>query len=436
MKMKRIAATGVALMMSATMLTACGGQTQSSSQASATASGAQSEQSTEQTTINVAFWDATTNYAESNAFEAFEKANPNIKINLIDVPSTDYETKLNTMLNGGADLDVYFVKQYNHLKDYYDKGQALDLTPYIERDGIDLTEYNSTADPFMLDGKQYALPLRTDFHVLYYNKDLFDAKGKEYPTNDMTWAEFEALAGEMTDETNYGAYIHTWQSIIWNLAFQDGKHILSDYETGYDYAKPGYDMVVRMQEAGQIQDYGQLKSGNIHYSGAFINGNVAMMPMGTWFITTLRERSETGEVDFDWGVVMLPHPEGVEAGYTLGSSTPLAINTASKNPDAAWEFVKFMTGEEGAVALAEYGAIPARADAATIEKLAQLDGMPEGLIDALQFKNIAVDRPVQAEHLAEIDQIMGEQHSMIMLGECTVDEGLAEITRQVKEIFE
>ena len=143
----------------------------------------------------------------------------------------------------------------------------------------------------------------------------------------------------------------------------------------------------------------------------------------------------SGEANMKWGIATLPHPEGVEAGYTIGASTPLAINAKTKAPDAAWRFVEFMTGKEGADIYAKSGYIPAFSDENTIKTVASNEGMPEGAEEALQVKNIVPDRPIK-DHVSEVDQILGEQHSMIMLGESTVDEGLAEIAKQVKEVLE
>ena len=59
--------------------------------------------------------------------------------------------------------------------------------------------------------------------------------------------------------------------------------------------------------------------------------------------------------------------------------------------------------------------------------------MPEGVSEALTVKNISFDRPM-ADKVAEIDRMMGEEHSMIMLGEVSIDEGLATMAERSKEI--
>ena len=390
-------------------------------------------------TIKVSTWDATVNAGDTNIIAAFEAAHPNIKVELMDIPSADYTTKLSVMLNGGSELDAFWIKDADTTKELANKGQLADLTEYIERDGVDLSAYNGLAENFNFDGKQYAMPIRTDYYVMFYNKDIFDEAGVEYPSNDWTWTDFENMAAELTSGEGankiYGAYLHTWQACVESWGIQDGKHTIMDYSTGYDFFKPYYEMALRMQDAGSIQDYGELKSGNIHYSGPFPQGTVAMLPMGTYFMATMIEKVSSGESTVNWGVATLPHPDDVEAGWTVGSTTPMAVNAASEKQEAAWEFVKFATGEGGAAEYAKVGYIPALSSDSTFETLAAVEGMPEGVAEALQTKNIALDRPI-ADKVADVNQMLGEEHSLIMLGELSVDDGLAEMAERAAEILE
>ena len=71
------------------------------------------------------------------------------------------------------------------------RGLVADLTPYIERDSFDLTDFEeSVLDIYEVDGKVMGLPILTTGSFVFYNKDWFDAAGVEYPpTNwdDPTW---------------------------------------------------------------------------------------------------------------------------------------------------------------------------------------------------------------------------------------------------------
>ena len=71
------------------------------------------------------------------------------------------------------------------------------------------------------------MPFRSDFWVLYYNKDLFDKAGVEYPSNDLTMEDYDALARKMTsgsgDTKVYGCHYHTWRSAASLFSILDGK---------------------------------------------------------------------------------------------------------------------------------------------------------------------------------------------------------------------
>lgn len=117
----------------------------------------------------------------------------------------------------------------------------------------------------------------------------------------------------------------------------------------YSFLKPYYEQALRMQDEGVVQSYANLKTGSIHYISVFEQQQCAMLPMGSWFIGTLIQDKEAGKYDFNWGVTTIPHPADTQAGATVGSTTPVAINAKTDVPDLAWEYVKFVTGEEGAM---------------------------------------------------------------------------------------
>lgn len=308
--------------------------------------------------------------------------------------------------------------------------------PLVTRDSVDLGVYNGVTDGFTFDGKLAALPNGVDYYVMYYNKDIFDAANEPYPSNDMTWTEFEETAKRLTSgegsTKKYGALLHTWQACVQNWAVQDGKHSIMD--TDYSFFKPYYEMALRMQNDDKtIPDYGTLKTGNIHYSSPFLKGDIAMMPMGSWFMSSIITKKAAGESDINWGVATLPHGEGVPAGSVVGANSPMCMNSASKNKDAAWEFIKFACGIEGVKLNAAVGKMPAIVTDETLGILTSLEGMPEGLNEALKYTNFVLDRPI-ADKVSDIDKMLGEEHSLIMLGEASIDDGLAHMSERSVEI--
>lgn len=385
-------------------------------------------------TLTFPVWDLASNPYLNDIVDGFEESHPDIKINVVDVASSEYSNKLSVMLNGGSACDIVYIKDGDSTPSYAEKGQLEDLTPYIEKDGLDTSKYVSY-DEFNLDGKQTALPFKTDYYVLYYNKDIFDAANVEYPSNDMTWSEWEELCSKLTSGEGankiYGGYLHTWQACVENWAVQDGKNTILGPD--YSFMKPAYEMALRMQDAGTIMDYSTLKTSNIAYASPFQQGTVATLPMGTWFSSMMIAKKDAGETDVNWGIATLPHPDGVPAGSTVGSTTPMGINANSEYKDEAWEFIKYACGEEGANSLIARGQMPAYQDENTLNDLAALEGMPEGSAEAMKTTSIVLDRPIDSAS-AEVNQMLSEEHSLIMIKEKPIDDVLKEMSDRSKEI--
>ena len=391
----------------------------------------------EEVTLKWSVWDISLTTYYEPLIEAFEAAHPGVTVEMVDLGSSDYQTVLATELTGsGSDFDVVCVKDVPGYTTLVNKGVLEPLDDLIAQDGIDLSMYGGITDQVKVNDKLYELPFRSDFWVLFYNKDIFDAAGVEYPSNDMTFEEYDALARSLTNtepgQEVYGAHYHTWRSAVQLFGILDGKN--SIVGGNYDFTKPYYEMVLKEQQDGVCQDYATLKTSSLHYSGAFSQGNVAMMNMGSWFIPTLIEKINAGEYTecTNWGIAKYPHAEGVEPGSTLATITSLAIPTSAPHKDLAWEFVKFVTGEEGAEIIASTGSIPATMNDDIAAMVASVEGFPadETSKEALQTANLYLEMPVH-EKSSEIETILNEAHDGIMTESITIDEGIAQMNEKV-----
>lgn len=394
------------------------------------------------TTLTWAVWDyATTPYYDA-LINAYEAQHPDVNVEVIDLGSADYQTALQIQLSGGgSEFDVVAVKDIPGYNNLVKAGLLQNLAPMVEADGIDTSAYGGIVEQVTLDdGTYYELPFRSDFWVIFYNKDLFDAAGVAYPDNDMTFEEYDAIARQMTSGSGaqkvYGAHYHTWRSAIQLFGILDGQHQITD-GGDYSYLKPYYEMALSQQADGIVQDYATLKTSNIHYSGVFYNESVAMMNMGSWYIASLIAANESGQSDADnWGIVKYPHAEGVEPGTTLGTITALAIPASTKQTEAAWDFVKFVCGEEGAKVLAGTGNFPAMSTEAIQDIIASTPGFPqdEQSKDALEVSQLYLEMPLH-DKAAEIEVVLNEYHDQIMTGNMSIDDGLAEMGRRVDQIL-
>ena len=334
-------------------------------------------------------------------------------------------------------MDVVFTKEVASLAGLIQKGQVLSLDDYIQKANIDESYYGGMLNELALDGKVYAMPFKKDCTILYYNKDLFDKAGVEYPKDGMTLTDYRELAAKMTSgegaEKVYGAHLHTWPRSLQNFARKTDDFQIAEKPVANlaDY----YDIFLKMQnEDKSIMDYGTLKAGNIHYSGVFYNQQCAMVTMGTWFVNNLLEQKANGTIDFNWGICSLPDIDGSGNANGVIGVTPVSINVASKHPEEAWRFIEFATGAQGAAVIANSGIIPAYVDDNVKSIISGLDGIPENFSDYINADKFYLEQPLHPD-AGELEQINSEEHSLIMCGEVSIEEGLQEMQKRIDEVL-
>ena len=443
-KLQKLAALGLAGSM-ALSLAACGGSAASSSEAAADSTPVSGEATAESTasgdeavTLNWALWDKdSTAYWQALA-DGYMESHPNVTIEMTDLGSTDYMTQLATQLAGGnGELDVLSNKDIPGYSNLINLGL---LEPLSGKLTTDESKFNGVLDQLTAeDGNYYAVPFRSDFWVVYYNKDIFDQAGIEYPTNDMTMEDFDAKIREVYEKTGvYGNIYHTWRSTTTLFGILDGEHTVID--GNYDFLKPYYEQVLSEQADGVIPNYGEQKTSGLHYSGAFQNGQAAMCNMGSWFIATMQKYNEEAEGNgvepVNFGIVKYPHPDGAPAGSTLGTVTSLAINANSTKKEAAADFLNWCASEEAAEALAATGNFPAVSSDKTSEIIASTDGFPndENSKEALKTTAVYLEMPL-SDKASEIETILNTEHDAIMTESETVDEGIANMNEQVQALL-
>ena len=385
--------------------------------------------------LTVVTWDATTTPYLIAQKEAFEASHPGVTIEYVDVDAGDYPVKVGTMLSGGDKSDVVMIKEVDQVINWQAQGFASSLADYVK--DYDMSGFKGTEVNYAVDGVQYAIPFRSDFWVLYYNKDLFDAAGVEYPTNDMTWDAYAELAKKMTDKEKgiYGTHYHTWLSAVANWDVCDGVNTLADGQ--YDDLLYFYKLYQDLEDYGACMSYADLKASGLKYAAAFENGNIAMLPMGYWLVSTLIGDVKAGNASLNWGIAAVPHAEGVAAGSSFGNLTGAMINEKSEQKDLAWEYISWLGGPEGAKATASVGARPAWVSEDVADVMAAVEGFPadDACKAALLPAAVAMEWPV-VDKVADIKTIVNEEHSLIMAREITPEEGIEEMDERVAELFE
>ena len=84
------------------------------------------------TTLRVAVWNLQQTTEFGALFSAFEKANPSITIQPVDILAANYEDKITTMLAGGDSTDIITVKNLTDYAGYAQKKQLVDVADVVK----------------------------------------------------------------------------------------------------------------------------------------------------------------------------------------------------------------------------------------------------------------------------------------------------------------
>ncbi len=297
----------------------------------------------------------------TKVFDEFTSMNPNITINASFSAGDDYYPKILTMLSSGAaDFDVFSVNGVGLLSTYSDLAGLYDLTEYIERDAIDTVIYGPSMNDMIMDGKHLVLPYRSSCFGLFYNKDIFDEAGEPYPEN-ITWDEYAEIAARLTNgegETKiWGGFIPDWMRAP-ITTIQEGSNLVDDDLSPISGWLERLNLWYNIDQSHM--SFAEMKSTKVDWIKFFEGGTVAMLPNGEWTISLLNADAAAGNHDINWDVAPLPVINEGDALISPGGlSTYMGIYANSENPDAAFELIKFVSGEEAAMLLAGDGILPA-----------------------------------------------------------------------------
>jgi multiple sugar transport system substrate-binding protein len=300
----------------------------------------------------------------------FEKANPDIDVEYVGIASTEYQSKVDTAIQGGGLPDVGGVgaamlagfAAQNALDPLDDRLAKSALNGKLNEDMVESLKAAGGGD-----GTLYSVPTSANNGVLYYRTDLFDKAGLKEPTS---WDAFFEAAEKLTDkgknqfgytirggagsiaqalDAMYGQSGITsfWDSSGKKTTLNDPKNVeaLEKYAALYKKVTPAADL-----NNDFTKMVAQWDSGTI----GMLNHNLG----------SYQDHVKAFGADKFRGI---PQPVG-STGKRVQVSNPvdgLGLFKSSKNKEAAWKFIEFATSHQQNSKFNESaGQVPANNDAA------------------------------------------------------------------------
>ena len=291
--------------------------------------------------------------------EDFQAKYPNIKVKFEPIAG-DYAAAMAAKFSSQDVPDVFYVDS-GPAATWIDDGSLAPLDDYIAKAGFDTSAfYPAYLDAFKgPDGKQYGLPKDGNTIAMAYNSDILTAAGVTAPPT--TWEELTAAVDKLKGQSGLDAPLCLSPSLDRALAFiyQAGGGLFNEDKTAAVIDSPesitGIDTYLNFFKSGAAKRPGDM--GDDWCGKALGEGHSAIIFEGGWLDPYMKETYP--DVKYAWAEM----PAGPAGKATLAFTVSYSMGVDSKNKDASWVLISYLTGPEGMQTWTEGGiANPSRSD--------------------------------------------------------------------------
>lgn len=280
----------------------------------------------------------------------FNESQDEIEVKHTFLPFGDIWTKELAAIAAGDPPDVV-INDINATALRGQEKQAMNLSQFLEKDDISKRFYPELWDATLHEDDSYGIPFNTDTRVLFYNKDAFKEVGLDPENPPATWAELEEYAKKL-DKKSGEDYDRVGFYPLWGIGYDvwllnaNGQNYF-DEQNNFEIDTPKNEEVLNWLKTWKdrygedvVNSYqAQIDSQQGH---PFFNGDLAMIAQTPTFYTQIRDYAP----DLNFGVVELPEYEEGNGHTSWGGGFVAEIPEGSKNAEAAWEFIKYLTDVE------------------------------------------------------------------------------------------
>ncbi|MBA3735635.1 MAG: extracellular solute-binding protein [Actinobacteria bacterium] len=289
--------------------------------------------------------------AIENRIKYFNTKYPNVTVKLQNLQKNGYEEfpALLAQIASGKAPDVLRVLNFQPTQLVAQGNALLPLDEFIRSDtSFNQADFTKAAwKGAKVGGKVYAIPSSGEPYCLYYNKAMFKKAGlpdalKTYKAGKLTGPVYASWVDRLQSRklAKFGTGFEAWNYDV--FIFMGGGEVLT----------PNHKVVIdRPRSASALQymaDFVNKKhapSPNVIGGTAyqlFANQRLATFISGSWWAFYL---PDTIKNKFPWSACGVPRVHGHE-GVKLEIDA-ISISKQTKNPEAAWAFVKTVTDHKG-----------------------------------------------------------------------------------------
>jgi len=280
-----------------------------------------------------------------NIINGFERAHPNIHINVQTASYNDYFTKLQTQIESEQAPDS-FELNYENFVTYAAAGKLLNLSKIAKGDRSFRASiyYPRAYKVFQLRGRQYGLPETFSVVLLFYNKDLFRQAGVPLPKKTWKWKDELAAAKRLTNSAKgvFGDFQPIQFFEFYKVLAQNGGTFFNAKKTRATFDSPkgiaALNWLLSKTAQGVMPSKTQM--GGLDDTAMFKAGKLAMWHNGIWQFAGLKD------APFSWDVTV--EPGNVRKAHHFFANAVVA-SAKTKHKREAWAWLRYFSSSSNAV---------------------------------------------------------------------------------------
>lgn len=259
-------------------------------------------------------------------------------------------TELRALATAGDMPDIFWMSS-GFVDEFAADGLLLNLQPFVDRD-INEEDYFTSAfaagrSPNKVDSDMYAFPMLFVETVLYYNVDMFDEAGLDYPTSEWTWDDFLSAAQALTFDNNgdglmdqYGYYFFGRYANVESWVYQNGGRLLSDDRTSFEADSNAVDALMFLDSLIDEHGVAPQPAEMDGIDNPFAAGLAAMWVDGSWNVGSF--------TDINYNVAFVPKGPAATGNTAYGWSDMVSIGADTAHPEESWAFVQCLATDRTA----------------------------------------------------------------------------------------
>jgi len=270
--------------------------------------------------------------------KGFKEQNPDVNVQVTAIPWDSAHNKFTTAIASGQTPDLAMVGT-TWMGEFVGMN-ALDATPPSFDKGAFFEGAYKTTE---VNGTSYGVPWYVETRVLYYRTDLAEKAGMTTPPKDWQGLKDMAKAMQAKGGAKWGISLQPGQTGSWQtlmpFAWSNGATLTDESGKKFTFDTPEMTEALAYYQSFFTDGIANKAPAEGSTEADFTNGSVPMFISGPWMMSAVEKAGGSGFAD-KYNVAVIPTAKS-SASFVGGSN--LAVFKNTKNRDAAWKLVQYLT---------------------------------------------------------------------------------------------